>query len=329
MFLNNRYHDPTLGAFVSVDPLVSLTGQPYSYGSNNPVTFSDPSGLCASEPGQAAACFGGGPGSISQAGIPIGGCSGQAAYCVGDTFNDAARQFDQNHSATDRYDAQKVADWFDPIGRNVSGFGPCNSGYDACRFAQASLGYWNSGQSAWWITDPFSAGFAGYVAGERYAISVGELWTAILVTLAPLAAKWATPAGIAAPARFATSAIDDLLASGRQVSGRFPKSANANEVLLRRGADGSVTHYQVYGRDGLPIRRVDVTGASHAGVPTPHVLEFEQHVNPTTGEVFVRPGDTVRPALPGGGSRCRVIVSTRCQPAKPWTGEQPSAAIAS
>lgn len=97
----------------------------------------------------------------------------------------------------------------------------------------------------------------------------------------------------------ATNTVDDLLSSGRQVTGRFPNTANADEVLLRRGADGSVTHYQIYGPDGLPVRRVDVTGASHAGVPTPHVLEFERHVNPTTGQVFVRPADTVRPALPG------------------------------
>ena len=26
MFLNNRYHDPTLGTFISVDPLVAATG---------------------------------------------------------------------------------------------------------------------------------------------------------------------------------------------------------------------------------------------------------------------------------------------------------------
>ncbi|MGH2768016.1 MAG: polymorphic toxin type 24 domain-containing protein [Actinomycetota bacterium] len=34
----------------------------------------------------------------------------------------------------------------------------------------------------------------------------------------------------------------------------------------------------------------------HGGVPTPHVREFERHVNPRTGEVFVRPTRTVRPA---------------------------------
>lgn len=45
-FLNNRHYDPTTGIFVSVDPLVTETMQPYIYGAANPVTYSDPSGLC-------------------------------------------------------------------------------------------------------------------------------------------------------------------------------------------------------------------------------------------------------------------------------------------
>ena len=57
-YLNNRYHDPTLGAFVSVDPLVAMTRMPYAYGNNNPITYMDPSGLCASTPAEGAACFG-------------------------------------------------------------------------------------------------------------------------------------------------------------------------------------------------------------------------------------------------------------------------------
>jgi hypothetical protein len=47
VFLNNRYHDPTLGRFISVDPLVAtVTRDAYGYGNNNPTTYSDPSGLC-------------------------------------------------------------------------------------------------------------------------------------------------------------------------------------------------------------------------------------------------------------------------------------------
>jgi hypothetical protein len=43
--LNNRYHDPTLGRFISVDPLVNVTHDAYGYGKNNPISYSDPSGL--------------------------------------------------------------------------------------------------------------------------------------------------------------------------------------------------------------------------------------------------------------------------------------------
>lgn len=49
IYLNNRHYDPTTGVFVSVDPLVTITGEPYVYGSANPVTISDPTGLCGCE----------------------------------------------------------------------------------------------------------------------------------------------------------------------------------------------------------------------------------------------------------------------------------------
>ena len=42
VFLNNRYYDPTLGVFLSVDPLVSKTGTPYLYAAGNPATLADP-----------------------------------------------------------------------------------------------------------------------------------------------------------------------------------------------------------------------------------------------------------------------------------------------
>ena len=53
VFLNNRYYDPTLGAFTSVDPLVAKTGTPYLYANGNPPTLSDPTGLssCGTQEG--------------------------------------------------------------------------------------------------------------------------------------------------------------------------------------------------------------------------------------------------------------------------------------
>jgi RHS repeat-associated protein len=45
LYLINRYYDPATAQFVSVDPAVSSTGDPYAYASDNPVNASDPSGL--------------------------------------------------------------------------------------------------------------------------------------------------------------------------------------------------------------------------------------------------------------------------------------------
>jgi Bacterial EndoU nuclease len=42
----NRYYDPATGQFVSVDPMVNETGQPYLYAGDDPVNGVDPDGLC-------------------------------------------------------------------------------------------------------------------------------------------------------------------------------------------------------------------------------------------------------------------------------------------
>jgi hypothetical protein len=41
----NRYYDPTTGQFISVDPYIVDTGEPYSYTGNNPVNITDAMGL--------------------------------------------------------------------------------------------------------------------------------------------------------------------------------------------------------------------------------------------------------------------------------------------
>ncbi|WP_202627999.1 RHS repeat-associated core domain-containing protein, partial [Cellulomonas sp. APG4] len=49
-----RYYDPTLGRFISVDPVMDLTDPAqwhgYSYANNNPITNSDPTGLLPGAP---------------------------------------------------------------------------------------------------------------------------------------------------------------------------------------------------------------------------------------------------------------------------------------
>jgi RHS repeat-associated protein len=45
VYLINRYYDPVTGQFISVDPAVAQTLQPYVYAGDNPVSDTDPSGL--------------------------------------------------------------------------------------------------------------------------------------------------------------------------------------------------------------------------------------------------------------------------------------------
>ena len=45
IYLINRYYDPVTGQFISVDPLVQRTGQPYQFVNSDPVNGSDPLGL--------------------------------------------------------------------------------------------------------------------------------------------------------------------------------------------------------------------------------------------------------------------------------------------
>jgi RHS repeat-associated protein len=54
IYLRNRVYDPSTAQFLSVDPLVKLTGAPYNYAGDNPVNEGDPTGLLGwSEIGQA------------------------------------------------------------------------------------------------------------------------------------------------------------------------------------------------------------------------------------------------------------------------------------
>jgi RHS repeat-associated protein len=44
IYLVNRYYEPSTGQFISVDPAITVTAQPYSYANDDPVSLTDPAG---------------------------------------------------------------------------------------------------------------------------------------------------------------------------------------------------------------------------------------------------------------------------------------------
>lgn len=82
------------------------------------------------------------------------------------------------------------------------------------------------------------------------------------------------------------------LEGATKFSGRFKlEQGPPNGTLYRSDNQGNITSYAVYDADGLILKRVDVTGASHGGVPTPHVIEYGRNVLPN-GEVRVQSPST-------------------------------------
>jgi RHS repeat-associated protein len=54
IYMRARVYDPTTAQFLSVDPLASITQEPYGYAGDNPLTYSDRSGLSLAKGAQEA-----------------------------------------------------------------------------------------------------------------------------------------------------------------------------------------------------------------------------------------------------------------------------------
>ena len=93
----------------------------------------------------------------------------------------------------------------------------------------------------------------------------------------------------------------EQIENGQQYTGRkLPQQGGPPDGTLykRDPQSGEITNYTIYDADGNAVKRVDLAGRPHGGVPTPHVVEYDTNVNPNTGQVHVRQQRHVRPATP-------------------------------
>ncbi|MGA1836042.1 RHS repeat-associated core domain-containing protein [Herbiconiux sp. 11R-BC] len=141
--LGARAYDPTIGKFLTVDPVLApfnpAQNNGYAYASNNPVTLTDPSGLCPTGPWANPSCKDGTPGNglgvvtsadpAAVAGTPPaagggsatsgaaqsygGGCGGNASYnrCSIPTPSAAPKPIIQLHWGQPIYDSDEMAVW--------------------------------------------------------------------------------------------------------------------------------------------------------------------------------------------------------------------------
>ncbi|MGH7174811.1 MAG: hypothetical protein ACREGR_00430, partial [Minisyncoccia bacterium] len=70
----NRYYDPATDLFLSIDPAVDVTGQPYVFTNDNPLNATDPLGLMISGTGSATCDL-----QENDSGVKAIECSGQTA----------------------------------------------------------------------------------------------------------------------------------------------------------------------------------------------------------------------------------------------------------
>ena len=305
-----RELDPTLGVFTAPDPILERSDQrlfsPYMYSGADPINFSDPSGLFLCD-----VCNG----YESRPNVPINHTKGP--------IKDYGKKWEQAQYGTltvapggpgNYYYGTNNPYWRYTGAATIGNLPTANPVKKVAEQTAKSFVH-NATEVLSWVQDLACNTPNGVCAAVTVLYAVGSiadnlnenpndvggalargLGGAVLGGI-PVGGK-ALKAGMRVAKATEKVAARSVLDGAKKVSGKFPRSAEPNQTLFRQDPSGRVTSYQVYGSDGLPSKRVDVTGRPHGPVPTPHVLEFRRDVNPNTGETFIKPDKNVRAATP-------------------------------
>ncbi|WP_416210457.1 polymorphic toxin type 24 domain-containing protein [Frankia sp. Cas8] len=96
------------------------------------------------------------------------------------------------------------------------------------------------------------------------------------------------PGGVLGGAAARDTLGSRLEAASTWKKGNLPaKSGPPEGLLVKRSPAGQITNYAEYDEAGNIIKRVDLSGRAHNGIPTPHSVDYVHDVNPS-GEIFPR-----------------------------------------
>ncbi|HEU5063768.1 MAG TPA: DUF6531 domain-containing protein [Solirubrobacterales bacterium] len=156
IYLRARVYDPATAQFLSVDPAVMKTGEPYGYAAADPINQADPSGLDPTGPNVHGGCL---IGSIS---APFG--SVDAAWCridMGDGMGPYATMVSVGMSAGQNSQAVELEKW---LARQSPG--------SILKLLKASafvgFGWFESNAESWDDLRGWSAGASGSGGGKKY-----------------------------------------------------------------------------------------------------------------------------------------------------------------
>jgi len=130
-----RYYDPNTAQFLSVDPLVNITGSPYSFAGDNPLDGTDPTGLMIAPQCDPTGCFSGSgkfieantssvaDGGSAASGAALGGVGGSTSGAKegGQAFVDQAAE--QIASKTAKQPLEQLSKGIVTFGRGFELFG--------------------------------------------------------------------------------------------------------------------------------------------------------------------------------------------------------------
>jgi RHS repeat-associated protein len=331
IYVRNRYYDPEMGRFITTDPMGYTDGpSQYGFALNSPANYGDPLGLCVGDldcPEPLSVYieyqknnWQTGTTLLKNAANTITLGQIDATEKAYQAFQATTGTLEQKLKAADAAYNNSRLNFF-----TLGFYGADNKLAHGVQIFKDAFGVDDQREGSRRFFDGLLEGDGEEMVGGAAQWAGGAGQTILTVTTLGQGAKTlynkravnprSTPkpksTGSRAPEEFMNDGMsfeelraqgfvrdaDHLLLNTRQVSGRFPKNAGSGEVLVRRNPQtGSVTHYQTYDAQGFPIKRVDLVGKPHNGIPTPHVLDYEWHTN-HQGQRFLREADDVRPAL--------------------------------